>query len=99
YSGQINPDFHADHLGAWPADAYYGDMDGNWTDNSVNYTQTLNTDPVDAARLTNRPGDGKFDQNQFPSAIELEVGRVDLSNMPGRLEWNSPPSFPSATEL
>src|SRR6185295_10099117 len=62
YSGLLNPDGHPDHYGAWPADVYYGDMDGNWTDNSVNYTQTVNTDPADAARLTNVPGDGKFDQ-------------------------------------
>jgi hypothetical protein len=40
YSGQLNPDGHPDHVGAWPADAYYGDMDGNWTDRTVNYTQT-----------------------------------------------------------
>ncbi|HTG44208.1 MAG TPA: fibronectin type III domain-containing protein, partial [Verrucomicrobiae bacterium] len=24
YSGNLNPDGHPDHLGAWPADAYYG---------------------------------------------------------------------------
>ena len=28
YSGNINPDGHPDHLGAWPADVYYGDVDG-----------------------------------------------------------------------
>jgi hypothetical protein len=28
------------------------------------------------------PGDGKFDQTQFPSGIELQVGRVDLANLP-----------------
>src|SRR5882757_8165874 len=61
YSGQLNPDGHPDHVGAWPTDAFYGDMDGTWTDSSVNFTQTVNTDPVDAARLTNKPGDGKFD--------------------------------------
>ena len=37
YSGNIVPDGHSpDHLGAWPADVYYGDMDGAWTDSSVN---------------------------------------------------------------
>jgi hypothetical protein len=29
----------------------------------------------------NTPGDGKFDQSTIPSDLELEVGRVDLSNM------------------
>ncbi|HXT40384.1 MAG TPA: Ig-like domain-containing protein, partial [Candidatus Angelobacter sp.] len=99
YSGQLNPDGHPDHVGAWPADVYYGDMDGNWTDNSVNYTQTVNTDPADAARLTNVPGDGKFDQTAIPSAVELQVGRVDLANMPGRLVWGGPATFPSEQEL
>jgi len=99
YSGLLNPDGHPDHYGAWPADVYYGDMDGSWTDNSVNYTQTVNTDAADAARLTNVPGDGKFDQTTIPSAVELQVGRVDLANMPGRLVWGGPPSFPSEQEL
>jgi hypothetical protein len=99
YSGQLNPDGHPDHVGAWPADVYYGDMDGNWTDNSVNYTQTVNTDPADAARLTNVPGDGKFDQTTIPSAVELQVGRVDLANMPGRLVWGGPTTFPGEQEL
>ncbi|HEY1106985.1 MAG TPA: C25 family cysteine peptidase, partial [Opitutaceae bacterium] len=51
YSGNFNPDGHVDHVGAWPADAFYGDMDGNWTDNSVNFTQTINTDKADAERM------------------------------------------------
>lgn len=99
YSGQLNPDGHPDHIGAWPADAYYGDMDGTWTDSSVNYVQTLNTDLVDAARMSNRPGDGKFDQTTLPSAVELELGRVDLSNLPGRTTWGGPATFASETEL
>ncbi len=99
YSGQLNPDGHPDHVGAWPADAFYGDMDGHWTDSSVNYTQTLNTDPADAARMSNFPGDGKFDQTTLPSAVELAVGRVDLSNMPGRLTWGGPATFANETEL
>ncbi|MEW6157142.1 MAG: fibronectin type III domain-containing protein [Verrucomicrobiota bacterium] len=75
YSGNFNPDGHPDHQGAWPADAYYGDMDGNWTDSSVNTSS--------AARPANRnvPGDGKFDQTDLPSNVELQVGRVDLFNM------------------
>src|SRR5947207_1300089 len=99
YSGQLNPDGHADHVGAWPADVYYGEMDGNWTDSSVNFQQTVNTDPADAARLSNVPGDGKFDQTTIPSEVELQVGRVDLANMPGRLVWGGPASFPSELEL
>jgi hypothetical protein len=99
YSGQLNPDGHPDHIGAWPADAFYGDMDGTWTDDEVDYVQTLNTDAADAARISNRPGDGKFDQTTLPSSIELQVGRVDLSNLPGRTTRGGPATFASEIEL
>src|SRR6266446_6958200 len=99
YSGLLNPDGHPDHYGAWPADVFYGVMNGTWTDSTVNYTQTVNTDPADAARLSNVPGDGKYDQTSVPATVQLEVGRVDLANMPGQLVWGGPPSFPSEQEL
>ncbi len=94
YSGNIVPDGHApDHTGAWPADAFYGDMDGSWTDNSVN-----NAGATDV-RNDNVPGDGKFDQSTIPSAVELQVGRVDLANMPGRKTWGGPATFASELDL
>lgn len=99
YSGLLNPDGHPEHRGAWPADAYYGDMDGQWTDNVVNWVQTENADRTDADRLTNVPGDGKFDQSTIPGVVRLNVGRVDLANMPGYLQYQSEPSFPSEQEL
>src|SRR5207253_1848922 len=101
YSGKINPDGHSDHVGAWPADVYYGDIDGNWTDTTVDFTQSTRppSDAADNLRLTNRPGDGKFDQDQIPSAVELEVGRVDLANMPGDDYWGVDAVIPSETEL
>jgi len=76
YSGDFNPDGHPDHRGAWPADAYYGDMDDEWADAAV--------DSPKASREENRnvPGDGKFDPTFLPHDLELEVGRVDLSQMP-----------------
>ncbi len=73
YAGQIAPDGHGDHYGAWPADLYYGDMTGTWTD-----TQTLSG----TGRQSNVPGDGKFDQSSAPGTVVLAVGRVDLANMP-----------------
>jgi hypothetical protein len=75
YSGDIQS-AHANHRGAWPADVYYGELDGAWTDSVVNNTT--------ASRPANHnvPGDGKFDQTYLPSHMELEVGRVDLSRMP-----------------
>lgn len=94
YSGDIVPDGHVpNHRGAWPADVYYGDMNGVWTDNTVNDTA------ADDARNHNVPGDGKFDQSVIPSTVELMVGRVDLANLPGRQVWNGPATFPSELEL
>ena len=75
YSGEINPDGHPDHLGAWPADGYYGDMNGTWTDVSVNNSSAA------SPRNQNIPGDGKFDQSVFQSGVELEVARVDFYDL------------------
>ncbi len=70
-SGFMTPDGHPDHRGAWPADAYYGDLDGEWSDAAVDKPEGKNV-----------PGDGKLDPSQLPGEVELEVGRVDLSRMP-----------------
>lgn len=75
YSGAFAPDGHSDHFGAWPADAFYGEMTSNWTDT------TVDTTTADRAANWNVPGDGKFDQTEFPSKVELAVGRVDLSDL------------------
>lgn len=75
YSGNTNWDGHAEHRGAWPCDNYYADVNGVWTDNSVN-----NTTPARAANV-NIPGDGKFDQSVMPSAAELQVGRLDFRRL------------------
>ena len=81
YSGEIAPDTHFEnHEGAWAADVYYGELDGTWTD-----TQVSNT----SAQFTynhNVPGDGKFDQDSIPTAVELAVGRVDFFDMPAFVE-------------
>lgn len=76
YSGNMNYDGHSNHKGAWPADVFYGDIDGTWTDNTVN-NSTASRD-----ENKNIPGDGKYDQMTLPSEVELEIGRVDLLNMP-----------------
>lgn len=76
HSGDINPDAHSDHKGAWPADLYYGDMDGVWTDETVNNISSA------YPRLHNIPGDGNFDQAYIPGEIELAVGRLDFSELP-----------------
>lgn len=75
YSGNINPDGHPDHLGAWPTDTYYADVNGVWTDVSVTSTT------ASPARTQNNPADGKFDQSVIPSDLELQVGRADFANL------------------
>ena len=73
FSGLIRPDGHPDHLGAWPADGYYADLDGTWTDSTVN---------GGVGSFANKPGDGKFDQSQLPSDLDFALGRVDTADMP-----------------
>ncbi len=75
YSGNIAPDGHGYHQGAWACDGYYGDMNGTWTDASVN------NPGASYPWNHNIPGDGKFDQNDLPTSLELGVGRVDLSRL------------------
>jgi hypothetical protein len=68
YSGLMNPDMHPEHLGAWPADVYYGEMDGLWTDETVT--------KVDAQFDANNnvPGDGKLDQSEIPAKWSWKLG-------------------------
>jgi hypothetical protein len=75
YSGNLNPDAHPDHKGAWPTDLFYADIDGLWTDVSVNNTAGSDT------RTVNIPGDGKYDQSTVPSRTEMEIGRIDFHSM------------------
>lgn len=63
------------HEGAWPADCYYGELNGTWTDASVNNTLGAR------AANNNTVGDGKFDQTGLPNLVDLQVGRLDLSDM------------------
>jgi hypothetical protein len=76
YSGDINPDLHPSHRGAWPADVFYGELNSVWTDNSVDDTSA--EDP----RNHNVPGDGKFDQSNIPGQALLQVGRIDFADLP-----------------
>ena len=79
YSGDINPDGHDEHKGAWPADGYYGDLGNSWTDTVINNSYA--SLGADFAAQRNIPGDGKFDQSTTPSFRTLAVGRVDLRGM------------------
>ena len=74
-SGWEAPDGHPDHRCAWPADAYYADMQGKWTDRRLE-------EHNERSGASNVPGDGKFDQTTLPADLALEVGRVDLHDLP-----------------
>lgn len=77
YSGNIAPDGHVpDHLGAWPSDLYYADINGNWTDS------TVNNNGANRNENKNIPGDGKFDNSTIPTDVEMQIGRVDFYNLP-----------------
>ncbi len=77
YSGNMAPDGHTpDHLGAWPADLYYAELNGTWTDNIINNSNGSR------AATKNIIGDGKWDQSTLPSSTELQISRIDFYDMP-----------------
>jgi Secretion system C-terminal sorting domain len=81
YSGFFKPtppDAHTEHVVAWPADAYYADMDGMWSDDQVDDTTGA------FKRHWNRPNDGVWDQTilGFNNSADIAVGRVDFYDMP-----------------
>lgn len=78
------------HLGAWPADLFYGDLTGTWTD-----TRSFQTGCPDCPRsqctyciLGNVAGDGRWDPNELPGEpdggpgrIEVPLGRIDFARL------------------
>lgn len=82
YSGNTAPDGHGDdnplpHKGAYPADVFYGDLDTrDWTDNKIS------NDKSAFPRQHNYINDGKWDDSNIPSKVELAVGRVDFFDLP-----------------
>ncbi len=80
YSGATAYDGHADHVGAWPADVFYGTMEFPWTD-TADYPKSYTIE--NAPRNSNKPGDGRYDPSNLPAnSVQLQLGRVDLSDMP-----------------
>ncbi len=76
YSGNFSPDGHNDHIGAYPADIWFAEMDGDWSD------EIIDADSASASRQHNFPGDGKFDNYYLPSKSELIIARIDFRNLP-----------------
>lgn len=81
-----NPDYHPEHGGAWASDAYYADMftsqgvdaEYQWTDEYVSITDTA---IAKRGQNQNVPGDGKFDQSQIPTDLEISIGRLDMADL------------------
>lgn len=69
----VAPDEHDENKGARGCDAYYADMDGVFTDLAT-FTPTGLVTPL----ALNVPGDYKWDQDFFPSNIEMAFGRIDF---------------------
>lgn len=67
------PDAHDQNKGARGCDAFYADIDGVFTD-----TATYNPGGLSSPLAINLPGDFKWDQDFFPSEIEMAFGRVDF---------------------
>ena len=89
YSGSAAEDGHTapwgSHLGAWPADVWYGDVDGDWGDTNSNPS----LDPF----LRNLAGDFKWDRNLASGlTFEVSVGRIDFDNLPAFGPYVSPPT-------
>jgi hypothetical protein len=82
------PDEHDENKGARGCDAYYADIDGVYTD-----TATFNPGGLATPLAINLPGDFKFDQDFFPSDVEMAFGRVDFRDL-----TDTPLSEVAATE-
>lgn len=72
----IAPDDHNENKGARGCDAFYADIDGIFTD-----TATYNPGGLATPLAVNLPGDFKWDQDFFPSDIEMGFGRVDFADI------------------
>lgn len=81
YSGDIAPDAHMDHVGAWPADVYYADMCS--PTNTIWQDVVLNNTSASSIRNHNQVGDGKYDVSSigYTTSTKIFVGRIDVVNM------------------
>jgi hypothetical protein len=70
------PDDHDQNKGARGCDVFYADVDGVFTD-----TDSFNPGTLQTALLKNKPGDFKWDQDFFPSDIEMAFGRIDFADI------------------
>jgi hypothetical protein len=81
-AANLSPDGHGSR--SLPADTYYADMDGAWTEGTVGRPCGIfEICPCESPSLRheNHPADGIWDHNRVPSALELAVGRIDFARL------------------
>ncbi len=72
----VAPDDHDQNKGARGCDGYYADIDGIYTDST-----TYNPGGLSTPLAINLPNDFKWDQDFFPSDVEMAFGRIDFANL------------------
>ena len=72
----VAPDDHSQNTGARGCDGFYADIDGIYTD-----TATYNPSGLSTPLAINLPNDFKWDQDFFPSDIEMTFGRLDFADL------------------
>ena len=72
----VAPDDHSQNAGARGCDGYYADIDGVYTD-----TATFNPGGLTTPLAINQPNDFKWDQDYFPSNLEMAFGRIDFADI------------------
>ncbi|OXA82419.1 hypothetical protein B0A58_00135 [Flavobacterium branchiophilum NBRC 15030 = ATCC 35035] len=75
-SNVVAPDDHSQNTGARGCDGYYADIDGLYTD-----TATYNPSGLSTTLAQNMPNDYKWDQDFFPSDVEMSFGRIDFADL------------------
>lgn len=75
YAGQNNPDGHSNRV--MGSDGYYAELTSTW-----NGVGSCSTTPDQATLLESATSTNSFCNASFPSAVELEVGRVDMASLP-----------------
>lgn len=72
----VAPDDHNQNEGARGSDGFYADIDGFYTD-----TATFNPTGLSSTLAINLPNDYKWDQDFFPSDVEMAFGRIDFADI------------------
>ncbi|MFM2385311.1 MAG: putative adhesin [Bacteroidota bacterium] len=72
----VAPDEHDENKGARGCDGFYADIDGQYTD-----LATYNPGGLATNLAINLPNDKRWDQDFFPSDVEMAFGRIDFADI------------------